>query len=292
MIPDPLPNTVTAFYNGKPDLTGLEVDASDDHWVNLFQPSIAVDKTGNFFSKPGQVVDYVFTLSNTSSDDSPDLYCTAEDTHFGTIFEGVLPPGDTTLSRSRLVLPDDPDPLVNTVTLTCSPEGFPNVLTATDSHSVSLVEPKIAVKKTGDPLSKVGDDVHYKVTLFNNSSASTPPLNCVVEDSLMGVIFEGVLPLGETEIEYTRTVQPEDPDPLVNTVDLTCSPEGSSAVLEASASHTVNLFQPAIAVDKTGRFPGRGRRRGPLHIQAVEPELRRCSRDGLHSRGYAFRHHF
>jgi hypothetical protein len=180
------------------------------------------------------------------------MYCTAVDTHFGTIFEGVLPPGDTTLYKSRVVLPDDPDPLVNTVTLTCSPEGFPNVLTATDSHSVSLVEPKISVAKTGDELSKVGDEVHYKITLSNNSSAGTPPLNCVAEDSLMGVVFDGVLPLGDTEIEYTRTVQPEDPDPLVNTVDLTCSPQGSTAALEASASHSVNLFQPAIAVEKSG----------------------------------------
>ena len=112
--------------------------------------------------------------------------CTAEDTHFGTIFDGILPPGDTVLYLTRTVQPDDPNPLENIVTLTCSPVGFPNVLTASDSHVVDLLGPAIEVDKTGDWLSKVGDDVNYTITLSNITTGPLVDLACVAEDSLLG----------------------------------------------------------------------------------------------------------
>jgi uncharacterized repeat protein (TIGR01451 family) len=249
--PDPLVNTATAHYHptGFPN----DITASDGHSVNLFQPAIAVDKTGDTLSKVGDDVDYTFTLSNNSSTDTPALDCTAEDTLLGTIFDGVLPLGDTVINKTRTVQAGDPDPLDNTVTLTCSPEGFPNVLEASDSHSVNLFQPAIAIDKTGDELSKVGDDVDYTITLSNNSSADTPALNCKATDSLLGEVFNGVLPLGDTVINKTRTVQAGDPDPLVNSVSMTCGIAGFPNVLNAGpATHSTNLFQPAVEVIKTG----------------------------------------
>ena len=250
--PDPLPNTVTVVYRGKSNLSGTAIDRTDDHSVNLFQPKIAAAKTGDTLSKVGDDVNYTFTLSNKSSEDTPVMNCKAVDSVLGTVFEGVLPLGDKEIKLTRKVLETDPDPLDNTVTLTCSPEGFPNVLEAKASHSVNLFQPKIAAAKTGDALSKVGDDVDYTITLSNNSSEDTPAMNCKAVDSLLGTVFEGVLPLGDKEIKLTRKVLETDPDPLDNTVTLTCSPEGFPNVLEAKASHSVNLFQPKIAAAKTG----------------------------------------
>ena len=40
---------------------------------------------------------------------------------------------------------DDPDPLVNTATVSCSPDGFPNVLKAEDSWTVELFQPSVKV---------------------------------------------------------------------------------------------------------------------------------------------------
>jgi hypothetical protein len=82
----------------------------------------------------GDSVDYTITLSNNSSADTPDMICVADDDLLGELFNGVLALGDTVLTPSRTVLAGDPDPLVNTVTLTCSPDGFPNVLEESDSH--------------------------------------------------------------------------------------------------------------------------------------------------------------
>lgn len=250
--PDPLPNTVSITYRGKSDLSGIAIADTDDHSVDLFQPAIAVDKTGDTLSKVGDTVDYVITLSNNSSADTPALTCSANDPMFGNVFSGVLPLGDTVVNLSRAVDAADPDPLVNTVTMNCSPAGFPNVLTASDSHSVELFQPSVGIVKTGDTLSKVGDEVTYNFLLTNNSSADTPAMNCVATDNVLGTIFSGVLPLSGATYSTTRVVQAGDPDPLVNTVTMTCSPEGFSNVLTATDDHSVDLFQPAVSVTKTG----------------------------------------
>ena len=153
---------------------------------------------------------------------------------------------------SYTVQAGDPDPLVNTVTLTCSPEGFPNVLTASDGHETNLFQPSFSVTKTGDELSKVTDSVNYTITLSNTSSTDTPAMTCSANDSLLGNVYNAVLPLGDTVIPTSRTVQAGDPDPLVNTVTVSCSLEGFPNVLGGTASHTTNLFQPAVEVIKTG----------------------------------------
>ncbi|MEN8207245.1 MAG: hypothetical protein ABFS24_14740, partial [Pseudomonadota bacterium] len=219
-------------------------------------PAFSVTKTGDAQGKVGDDVDYTITLHNTSSGNTPALTCTATDTLLGEVFSGVLPAGDTVINKSRTVLAGDPNPLGNTVTLSCSlPDGFTNVLEdAQDSHSVDLFDPAFSVTKTGDAQGKVGDDVDYTITLHNTSSGNTPALTCTATDTLLGEVFSGVLPAGDTVINKTRTVLASDPDPLPNTVTLSCSlPDGFTNVLEdAQDSHSVNLFQPAFSVTKDG----------------------------------------
>jgi uncharacterized repeat protein (TIGR01451 family) len=238
--------------------------------VNLFQPSVTIDKTGDTLSKVTDDVTYTYTITNTSSADSPNLILDSlMDTGDNNNGAGLgdltayatydtdcdeLAPGDVcSFSIVYTVLAGDGDPLDNTVDVDYHPAGFPNNISDQDSHSVNLFQPAIAVAKTGDPLSKVGDPVGYTITLSNNSSADTPPLNCTATDSLLGPVFSGVLPLGNTVLNISRTVQPGDPDPLVNTVSLTCSVTGFPNVLgPITASHSTNLFQPAVEVIKSG----------------------------------------
>ena len=56
-------------------------------------------------------------------------------------------------------------------------------LTASDGHSVNLFQPSVAIVKTGDELSKVGDAVNYTITVTNTSSADSPNLTCTISDS-------------------------------------------------------------------------------------------------------------
>jgi len=223
---DPLSNTVTVTYSGTlPDKQQTVNNEPKGEGASVTDP-----------------VDYTITLSNNSSDDTPDMYCTAVDTLLGTVFDGVLPLGDTVLNLQRTVQPGDPDPLGNEVTLTCSPDGFPNV----------LFQPSITFDKTGDTLSKVGDDVSYTITLNNTSSADTPNLECTITDEMLGIDKSVTLASGASDVtNATYTVQAGDPDPLENMASVSCSPVGFPNVLEASDDHEVELFQPDVDVTKS-----------------------------------------
>jgi uncharacterized repeat protein (TIGR01451 family) len=253
---DPLPNTVTVVYDSEAGFLGDDVTRTDDHSVNLFAPAVTIDKTGNATSKVGDPVDYVITVNNTSSADTPNLVCNVTDTLLGTVENGLnLASGASKVYNiTRNVAGGDPDPLVNTASVTCSPVGFPNVVSDTDGHSVNTFGPSVTILKTGDTLSKIGDSVDYTITVTNTSSADTPNLVCTVTDSLLGTISSNFNLASGANVVFnrTRTVVAADPDPLVNTASVTCSPVGFPNVINASDGHTVNLFQPSITFEKTG----------------------------------------
>ena len=254
--PDPLPNTVDIEYNRDEELTGDSVTDSASHEVNLFQPSITFEKTGDAVSKIGDTVDYTLTLNNTSSDDSPDLECTISDPTVGVDEDVTLASGASeVIEVTDFEIPagaDDPFP--NTATATCSPQGFPNVLEASDGHEVNLFQPSITFEKTGDADSKIGDTVDYTLTLNNTSSDDSPDLECTISDPTVGVDEDVTLASGASEvIEVTDFEIPAGADdPFPNTATATCSPQGFPNVLEASDGHEVNLFQPSITFEKTG----------------------------------------
>ena len=137
--PDPLVNTVTAIYS-----SGVSSDtATASATTNLFQPSVTLVKTGNVSTATvGTVVNYTITATNTSSADSPNCVGAVVDSLLGINQAVNLAPGaSVVITDSRAVVAGDPSPLVNTATLTCSPAGFPNVLTASDTHSVTIETP-------------------------------------------------------------------------------------------------------------------------------------------------------
>ena len=70
--PDPLPNTVNILYSEKADFTGLEFPDSDDHTVNLFQPAVMIEKTGDELTKTADPVTYTFTITNIELERQPE----------------------------------------------------------------------------------------------------------------------------------------------------------------------------------------------------------------------------
>ena len=115
---------------------------------------MTIDKTAaEAYSKAGDVVHYTITVDNTSSNDSPDLVCTVTDPLLGIVQPVTLAwnAPNYVINATYTVQPGDPDPLVNTATVTCSPVGFPNVLTASAGASVDLVHPAFTLNKTLRP---------------------------------------------------------------------------------------------------------------------------------------------
>jgi uncharacterized repeat protein (TIGR01451 family) len=156
--PDPLTNTVTATYTaGTGPIFSTEDTATASASTNLFQPSVMVTK--NCTPDPvdvGAVVTCTIVVTNTSSNDAPNLINgTIVDTLTGNLLDAanpavvssncapVLPtPGGTcTIVTERTVLATDPNPLVNTVTVNYNPAGFPNLISAMASDSVTVKPP-------------------------------------------------------------------------------------------------------------------------------------------------------
>ena len=255
---DPVINTVTIHFHpaGFPN----DITATASHELNLFQPSIAFDKTADTtLSKATDDVNYTLTLNNTSSVDSPDLECTITDAKLGVSESVTLAPGGSSVTNvPYTVQAGDSDPLVNTANVSCSPEGFPNILTASDSVSVNLFQPSVRVVKTGDALSKIGDPVTYTFTITNTSSADSPNLMLVgASDSLLGLLnppasCDNMAPGASCSFTAPYTVQPGDPDPLVNTVAVLYNPAGFPNAITDTDTHSTNLFQPSLTIEKTG----------------------------------------
>ncbi len=267
--PDPLVNTVDVVYDSKANMTGHEIDDSDSHSTNLFQPKVVVTKGGDTPSKVGDNVHYTFEIDNQSSSDSPDLIMDAiTDTLLGNLADDApaacdrLTPGEKcNFTADRVVQADDPNPLPNTVTVHYHPEGFPNDITDTDDHSVDLFGPSVKITKGGDTIGKVTDPVHYTFEIENTSSANSPDLILdSVVDSLLGDLEDAANDAGcatlssgeKCNFTADRVVQAGDPDPLPNTVTVHYHPEGFPNDITASDDHAVNLFQPSVTVEKSG----------------------------------------
>ncbi len=260
---DPLPNTVTASYEytDPEDNTGSVWD-DDYHEVNLFQPAIRLAKNGDDLSKEGLTIDYAIKIWNESSADSPDLECTLTDPLTGMSENITFGPGEMRTFNVPYVVPTGaPDPLVNTVSASCSPQGFPNIIEDEASHETNLFQPSLKLTKTGSPYSKVGDTVYYEVTIENTSSADTPDLALSsFSDSLVSVTPPSscdTLASGQScSFDYSYVVQPGDDSGAVgaklsNTAAADYSITGfSDCHVNAQDIWMVTLLHPSFTVQK------------------------------------------
>ena len=116
-------------------------------------------------------------------------------------------------------------------------------------------QPSVTIDKTGDALSKIGDDVTYTITVENTSSAPTPSLVCTVSDSTLNFSKNVTLAPGATDVSNVPFTIPADAaDPYPNTASVSCAyPSNPTAeVASDSDGHSINLFQPAIELSKAG----------------------------------------
>ena len=242
--PDPLVNVATITC----DVAGYDNVASDDddHTVDLIDPGLELTKTGPETAKVGDEISYQYCLENTGTADLE--ACVVIDSVIGNIGgPGLIVPGETTCGNVLYtVQPDDPNPLVNVATATCDVAGFDNQANAEDDWSVGLIDPMIDVTKTGPATAKVGDEVTYTIG-FTATNDGQYLGECTGSDTVLGDL--GVFVDGVTR-DFLYTVQPDDPDPLLNVATITCDVVGFDNVAEDSAEHTVDLFEVAANLAK------------------------------------------
>lgn len=272
--PDPLENTARIIYTEFADFSGVAFPAEYTWTTNLFQPAIAIDKKANGSDGPltvdqGDTVNYMIRLTNNSSADTPDLICQVTDP-LGSINQSVtLASGgtfDIGYNQTFVVAPATID---NTASVSCSPDGFPNVLEDHDSVTV-IVEPAVvmlSVAKDGPDYSKAGDNADYTIVITNLHTENAVTLTSII-DSLSGdltdgtnsVIVDSDCPIDPASLApglsctiHTRhTVQTSDLDPLVNIVTVNGHDIFNNTPAELpSDSHVVDLVHPAFTVAKT-----------------------------------------
>lgn len=173
--PDPLVNTVLANYT-----TRLSV--RDTVSVNLFQPSITLVKSGPPISKAGDTVTYTYTIINSSSSDTPNLILDSmidnvagDLTSFALAagWSNLAPGSSRTFTFDYVVKDTDDDPLVNIATVNFHPEGFPNNITATASHTIDILHPSFTVTKTCVTGTAVaGGTANFRVDITNTGDTS------------------------------------------------------------------------------------------------------------------------
>src|SRR5262245_3961014 len=171
---DPTTSTVTFFFNDEADFSGEQITDSAGTNVNLFQPSatLGVVASPTTATSLGQPITYTYTVTNTSSADSPNLVLSTSDVNnsftatFNTtppqVFDlesaailaggGSLAPGASfSFTQIRNVQAGDPSPLVNSAkvvfTLDQSLGNFDNLITAQGSASVTLPPHLVIVKQ-------------------------------------------------------------------------------------------------------------------------------------------------
>ena len=279
---DPLTNVVDVVYSQD----STQVSDSDSHDINLFQPSVTLDKKADGSDGPisvdqGDNVEYTINVANTSSADTPTLDCTLNDANLGIVNQPLqLGPGDdTTVTQDQsFAFPSNNPPAwcvptatgwqcKNTADVVCSPAGFPNQLPASDMVTVNVIKAQVAlaVVKTGPAYSKVGDTIDYSITISNNHPTNAVTLTSI-NDTILGDLTDGTnaaitasdcpvapatLAAGDScTITLAYLVPMGAPNPVINEVTVQGEDEFANAS-SANDDHSVALVSPSLTVSKT-----------------------------------------
>ena len=224
--PDPLENIATVEC----DVVGTatSIDDTDNHIVELFQPSIVTTKNGESEGKVGDEVCYDIWFDNTSSADTPALVnCMGTDTVLGDL--GAFEDG-VVRQFCRTIEPTDPDPLDNTATITCMVDGWDNGLPApaSDDHSVDLFEVGAVLTKSCAPDTSifVPDPISWEICVENTGDKG---IDCTINDPTAGITDASVsVAPGGTDCSTTasRPTTSADVGTVTNTATAVCTVPG------------------------------------------------------------------
>jgi uncharacterized repeat protein (TIGR01451 family) len=194
---DPDPTTSTVTYIGTDDLAGLAdpITAKAANTVNLFQPSVSMTETTSASAGVvGTPITYTYTVSNTSSTDSPNLVLDTSNPSdsfnsslFGNIEADVIhalagnntattaslaPGASFSFTETHVLSASDTTPLTDTtnaaftlasVQVNGQTVTFPNVLHASANTTVRIVNAEISI--TGSGVNEVNNPHTFTVTV-------------------------------------------------------------------------------------------------------------------------------
>jgi hypothetical protein len=193
-------------------------------------------------------VDYQISVQNTSTGTNPqDLSCTVTDPLLGVNENLSLVAGAaaTEIQASYTVQDTDPDPLVNTASISCTVDGFGNVVEHSDGHSVDLVHPAFTAVKTctSEPVPQAGPAT-WNIAVNNTGDVA---LDIVLNDSVEGLINVSLAAGGSTNIPIELAGPFAGQATVSNTVTGTATIPGSVGTFTNVISSTSSTATCAIA---------------------------------------------
>jgi hypothetical protein len=235
-------------------------------------PVLEVVKDGPTTARVGDTVIYTYRVSHDEASSGwPVSDITVSDNVAG---EARYVRGDTdgdekldaseiwTYTASYTIQPDDPDPLVNIVTVDGEAPGRKPV-TATDTHRIDVeFNPVLKIHKDGPSTAELDETVVYTFTVSHDEMSDGSPISDItVSDDFAGpVIPVGGDENGNDQLDrdeiwvYTapHTIQFTDPDPLVNMVTAEGEDRDGDSVA-ATDSHSIDIeYAPVLDIDKDG----------------------------------------
>jgi uncharacterized repeat protein (TIGR01451 family) len=206
------------------------VNGTEGHfYVNVIncvpQADLSIVKSGPDYAHVGDTITYTYTVTNAGPDEAcnvvvdDDVAGTPTYVSGDTDNDGCIDPGETwTFEATYTVQAGDPDPLVNTATVSSDADD-PDLSNNVATWSVDILHPAIAIDKSADKVqAHAGDTITYTIIVTN--TGDTPLYGVTVTDTLLGTFSIGTLGVGQSVTitpAPTYTVNAGDPDPLVNT---------------------------------------------------------------------------
>jgi uncharacterized repeat protein (TIGR01451 family) len=213
--------------NQGPKLTPRVAGTNMYFQVNVISCAVTADlsivKSGPAHAHVGDTITYYYTVTNAGPDAACNVAVNDDRAGAATYVsgdndgDGCIDTDETwTFTATYTVQAGDPDPLVNTATVSSSAQD-PNTSNNQASWSVDILHRAIAIDKSADKVqAHAGDTITYTIIVTN--TGDTPLYGVTVTDTLLGTFSIGTLGVGQSvTITPTYTVNAGDPDPLVNT---------------------------------------------------------------------------
>jgi hypothetical protein len=254
-IPAGAAGTITNTVNVSCTIAGFAnvLTASASHNLTRFTPSITVDKSGPASSKAGDTITYSVLVGNTSSAGTPALSCTATDSLAGSL--GAVVPG-TPKTYDYTIPAGTTGTVTNTVNVSCSIAGFPNTVSGSDSHDVTILSPSVSLTKVCRPSSVVaGETLYWDITALNTGNVA---LNCLLDDPTAGLagVAVSLAPGADQTETASRATTIGDVGTVSNTATINCSLTGLPNSVSDTASDDCEVTPPQDEICRTPGFWG------------------------------------
>jgi len=221
--------------------------ASDETFVTVIHPAIALAKSGPAIAHVGDSVVYDLALTNPGDigltgvvvSDAKCASTPVLQSKSGANSDAVLDPAETWMYNcTHVVTASDGTSILNTAGATGT-DPLGRSVSSTSSHSTVVLHPGITINKTADPrIVDLSNVVTYTYTVRNTGDA--PLHDVTLDDDVLGRIdVPGTLGVGAS-VTATKSMPVTVTSPKTNVATVRGTDAGG-AVVEASAKATIAL---------------------------------------------------